>query len=63
MNEQLLKTSGANVLSSRKKLRKILREGGGVVHPPPRVLPRVEIKYEKNMGCEHKNGLKYILAF
>ena len=62
MNEQLLKTSGANVLSSKKKLRKILREGGGGASAP-RVLPRVEIKYEKNMGCEHKNGLKYILAF
>ena len=29
MNEQLLKTSGTDVLSSRKKLRKTLWEGGG----------------------------------
>ena len=29
MNEQLLKTSGTDVLSSRKKLRKTLSEGGG----------------------------------
>ena len=63
MNEQLLKTSGANVLSSRKKTRKNLEGGRGGLHPRPRVLPRVEIKYEKNMGCEHKNSLKYILAF
>ena len=32
MNEQLLKTSAANVLSSRKKLRKTL---WGVPPPPP----------------------------
>ena len=30
MKEQLLKTSGTDVLSSRKKLRKNLRGGGGV---------------------------------
>ena len=64
MNEQLLKTSGADVLSSRKKTQKNLGWGaGGGGHPPPRVLPRVEIKCEKHKGCEHKNGLKYILAF
>ena len=34
MNEQLLKTSGTDVLSSRKKLRKTLSEGGGG-HPYP----------------------------
>ena len=32
MNEQLLKTSGADVLSSRKKFKKTLR---GEWHPPP----------------------------
>ena len=32
MNEQLLKKSGADVLSSRKKLRKTL--GGGIHNPP-----------------------------
>ena len=31
MKEQLLKTSGTDVLSSRKKLRKNLRGGGGGV--------------------------------
>ena len=31
MNEQLLKTSGADVLSSKRKLSKTL--GGGVIHP------------------------------
>ena len=35
LNEQLLKTLGANVLSSRKKLRKTLQEGGGGIHPQP----------------------------
>ena len=39
MNEQLLKTSGTDVLSSRKKLRKTLWEGGwggggGGIHTP-----------------------------
>ena len=38
MKEQLLKTSGADVLSSRKKLRKTL---GGGWNPPPLVRPRV----------------------
>ena len=36
MNEQLLKTSGADVLSSRKKLRKTSLGGGGGgggIHP------------------------------
>ena len=43
MNEQLLKTLGTDVLSSRKKLRKTLWErgggGGGIQTPlvPPRV--------------------------
>ena len=32
MNEQLLKTSGTDVLSSRKKFQKNLRGGW---HPPP----------------------------
>ena len=39
MNEQLLKTSGTDVLSSRKKLKKTL-EGGT---PPPPERPRVNI--------------------
>ena len=56
MNEQLLKTSGADVSSSRKKTQKNLGGGGAGWRPPPLVLPRVEIKYEKNKGCEQKNG-------
>ena len=39
MKEQLLKTSGADVLSSRKKLRKTL--GGGEIPPALFVRPRV----------------------
>ena len=39
MNEQLLKTPGADVLASRKKLRKT-SEGGGI---HPLVRPRVNI--------------------
>ena len=35
MNEQLLKTSGADVLSSRKKLRKTLRGVASKPPPPP----------------------------
>ena len=33
MSEQLLETSGADVLSSRKKVRKTVQ--GGVIHPLP----------------------------
>ena len=40
MKEQLLKTSGADVSSSRKKLRKTLG-GGWKPPPPPLVRPRV----------------------
>ena len=46
MNKQLLKMSGAVVLSSRKKLRKTLWGGG--IHPSPLVHPRV-IKTVLNM--------------
>ena len=36
MNEQLMKTSGADVLSSRKKTQKnLMRGGGGGDIPPP----------------------------
>ena len=34
MSEQLLETSGADVLSSRKKVRKTVGGGGGGVNPP-----------------------------
>ena len=56
IKEQLLKTSGADVVSSRKKLRKTLGRGG--IHPllsPPLVRLRVnlhglvhDIKYRKH---------------
>ena len=50
MKEQLLKASGTDVLSSRKKLRKTLRliggAGGGRWHPPS--LVRLRIKICKN---------------
>ena len=39
MNEQLLKTPGADVLSSRKKLRKTLWGGGGELASPLHVRP------------------------
>ena len=42
MNEQLLKTSGADGLSSMKKLRKTLLGGGGWHPPLPPVRPRVK---------------------
>ena len=42
MKEQLLKPSGADVLSSRKKLRKTLRGGGGRASTPRPVRPRVK---------------------
>ena len=53
MNEQLLKTSGAVVLSSRKKLRKTLLGGGGgggprPPPPPPLVRPRVKLEKSTN---------------
>ena len=35
MNEQLMKTSGADVLSSGKKTQKSLMGGGGDIPPPP----------------------------
>ena len=56
MNEQLLKTSGADVSSSRKKTQKNLGGGGAGWRPSPLVLPRVEIKYEKHKGCEQQKG-------
>ena len=42
MNEQLLKTSGADVLSYRKKRTKTLRGGGGQASTPRPVRPRVK---------------------
>ena len=50
MNKQLLKTPGADVLSSRKKLRKTL--WGGAIHlPPPLVRPKVKFK-QNEQACE-----------
>ena len=45
MNEQLLKTSVADVLSSGRKLRKTLGGRGGGIHL---VLPRVNIDNNSN---------------
>ena len=39
MNKKLLKRSGADALSTRRKLRKTLG-----IHPPPLVRPRVNIR-------------------
>ena len=47
IKEQLLKTSGFDVLSSRKKLQKTL-EGGGQLPPPPfpaSISPRVKLEF------------------
>ena len=41
MKEQLLKTLGADVLSSRKKLRKTIAGVESPLPPPPLVRPRV----------------------
>ena len=48
MNEQLLKTSGADVLSSRKKLKKPYG-GGGMAPPPPCPPVRQRVKYPKDL--------------
>ena len=43
MNEQLLKTSGADVLSSGEKLRKSLGGVTSTTAPPPPVRSRVNV--------------------
>ena len=50
MNKQLLKTSGADVISSERKLRKPYGQGGGI-QPPALVRPRVDKSH--NLFC-HK---------
>ena len=61
MNEQVLKTSGADVLSSRRKLTKYFGGGGGT-HPYPLVRPRVNtinwrdtthFEDDYRIGCEN----------
>ena len=48
MNKQLVKTSGTDVLSSRKKLRKTSGGGGGVgLHPHLCVLQKVKKLFDK----------------
>ena len=45
IDEQLLKTSGAEVLSPRKKIRKNLKGGGQPSSPPPSTpLVRLRVK-------------------
>ena len=51
MNEQLLKTSGAYVLSSRKKLRKTLW-GVTFTPPPPPILYVQGLKNRKILKTE-----------
>ena len=46
-DKQIMKTSGADVLSSRKNSEKPQREGGGGEGQPPILLrPRVNVKVE-----------------
>ena len=57
MNEQLLKTSGANVLSSRKKLRKTLwgvTFTASLPPPPPPTLYVQRLKNRKILKTEHE---------
>ena len=59
MNEQLLKTSGANVLSSRKKLRKTLWGVTFTASPPPPYPPTLYVQGLKNrkiLKTEHEEG-------
>ena len=58
MNKQLLKTSGADVISFERKLRKPYGQGGGM-QPPALVRPRVDKSH--NLFC-HKL-LNYLLNF
>ena len=55
INEQLLKTSGFDVLSSRKKNSKNLRGGGGQLSPPLALIrPRVKLEFPAvNFSCEN----------
>ena len=49
MNKQLLKTSGADVLSSRKKTQNNLMGGGGGGGGMPPVRPRVNKQNKKHL--------------
>ena len=52
MNEQLLKTPGIDVLSSKKRLRKTLWGRGGI-HPPLYVRGLKFIKVNNNDNANH----------
>ena len=52
MNEQLLETSGANVLSLRKKLRKTLWGSGTHPLPPAPLLVRPRVKKNQILKTE-----------
>ena len=62
MNEQLLETSGADVLSYKKKLRKTWWEGGGVSTPShPLVRPRVKMTKSVTANCMGVGSIRSVL--
>ena len=67
MNKQLVKTSGTDVLSSRKKLRKTSGGGGGGVewHPNLLVLQKVKKLFDKVYlvsACWRENLIKLLFG-
>ena len=62
MNEQLLKTSRADVLSSRKKLRKTLWRVGGMSSPPSPLYVRGLISWAQQ-SCYQKIFSKKTITF
>ena len=62
MNEQLLKTSGADVLSSRQNLEKPYGGVGSFHRPPPLVRPRVNIyiNFSYSSSAPTKRNIKKI---
>ena len=66
MNKQLVKTSGTDVLSSRKKLRKTSGGGRGVEwHPHLLVLQKVKKLFDKvylASACWRENLIKLLFG-
>ena len=66
MNKQLVKTSGTDVLSSRKKLRKTSGGGGEVEwHPHLLVLQKVKKLFDKvylASACWRENLIKLLFG-